>query len=97
MISALFGNSSEPILEQDLFLVSITVVSTIWFCIHWLFSWYYLQTACLLKMTFQAKTEEDFARVRRHKLCLLSLEYAVMFLLLLALVFLTLKARDGES
>ena len=64
-----------------------------WFVVHWMFSWYYLQAACLMKMTFKAHSDTEFAKVKRTKKCLVALEYIVLWLLMLFLAFLTMMAN----
>ena len=93
----LIEDSFESIFNQMFDRVCIALASSSWFSIHWLFTSYYLQTACLFRMTFRAQTESDFKKVRRRKLCLIGVEYIVLALLLGFLIFLIIKAGEGRE
>ena len=64
---------------------------TIWLCLHWSFTASYLQTACLFRKIFQAKSDEDFTAVRKRKLSLLILELTVhcIFLCIMSYLIVT--------
>jgi len=61
---------------------------TIWEAIHWQFSTYYLQTACLFRITFRASSEADFQKVNRRRKKLLALEYVGYIVFSLFFVYL---------
>ena len=69
----------------------------LWIFIHWQFATYYLQTACLFRMTFRSQTEEDFMRVNRRKMWLKLFEYTFDVLLLLLIIYFCIAAHNMSS
>ena len=65
-----------------------------WMCIHWQFTAYYLQTACLLRMTFR---QTDRKKVARRKKKLERLELLIYFVMVCMLVFLIVGAFKDYS
>ena len=56
-----FGNLRKKVLE----LMALQVL--LWDCLHWQFTYYYLETAALFRLTFQSHNDADFARVKRRQ------------------------------
>ena len=56
-----FGELRKKALE----LMALQVL--LWDCLHWQFTYYYLETAALFRLTFQSHNDADFARVKRRQ------------------------------
>ena len=55
---------------------------------HWQFTSFYMQTACLFRITFRLRSDEDVERVQKRKSQLLRLEYIVYgFIVIFSVVF----------
>ena len=63
-------------------------VRTFWLSLHWSFTAYYLQSACLFKKIFQAKSDQDFHGVKKRKCWLIVVELAVYCFFVAVLAFL---------
>ena len=71
--------------------------TTVWACLQWQFTAYYLQAACLFRLTFSARSDSDYEKVRSRKRCLAILEisvYAVLLLILAVYAYLV-KMKSG--
>ena len=38
-----------------------------WGCLHWQFTFFYLEMACLFRLTFQLNSDEDFEKLQARK------------------------------
>ena len=72
--------------------IGSAIAMTIWVSFHWQFTAYYLQTACLLRMTFSLKEHSDCKRVIKRKYNLQLLEYFGYIIIILAMSFLIFGA-----
>ena len=72
---------------------------TIWMSLHWQFTSYYLQSACLFRMTFRAQCDEDWDKVRKRKRCLRVQEFFIyfIFLAIFCYLFITNGNADRKS
>ena len=86
----------QTAINSTFYQISVSVTAIGWFVVHWMFSWYYLQAACLMKMTFKAHSDAELAKVRRSKKYLVVLEYFVLWLLMLFMAFLTMMATGSN-
>ena len=87
-------NSTQPHTDTRVESASLAVV---WITIHWQFATYYLQTACLIRMTFRSQTEEDFMRVRRRRKWLKVVEYSVDGILLGLIIYFCVTAHNLDK
>mmetsp|Transcript_33634 Transcript_33634/g.44413 ORF Transcript_33634/g.44413 Transcript_33634/m.44413 type:complete len:84 (-) Transcript_33634:69-320(-) len=56
-----FGDLSDMIIEE----VSLQMI--LWACIHWQFTYFYLNTALLFRTTFTTSSDSDFEKVKKRK------------------------------
>ena len=68
-----------------------------WLILHWQFTAYYQQTACLFRITFSQRTSTDCERVSSRKAKLEALEYVVFLLILSFLAYLITGAVMNEG
>ena len=95
-LETLVGESWHHVLDDNKTRIPIAICVSIWQGIHWQFTSYYLSTAWLLRRTFRANTQSDFARVNRCRIHLLALEYGGYVFFLLFLVFLFTDAMVSD-
>ena len=55
--------------------IKFTFIASVWISEHWQFTAYYMQTACLLRMTLRARTQREILLVEDRKIKLQILEY----------------------
>ena len=47
--------------------IAMSFTCCLWVAIHWQFTAFYMQTACLLRKTLRARSDEELHRVKRTK------------------------------
>ena len=62
------------------------IARTVWTCLQWQFTAYYLQTACLFRITFRAQCDADFEKVRVRKFWLYIIEFSVMAVFVITMI-----------
>ena len=65
--------------------------------IHWQFTNFYMQTACLLRIIMRAKNDDEIRKAERRKKQLFLLEYAVYGLILIVLIFCCIFSDDKRA
>ena len=69
----------------------------LWVAIHWQFTAFYMQTACLLRKTLRARSDEELRRVKRTKTCLLWLEYLIYCAIVVFFALCWYLSDDGRA
>ena len=69
----------------------------LWTGIHWQFSSFYMQTACLMQITLRARSDADMRRVQKRKRLLLIIEYATYALIVTVLIVCIVLSFDTSS
>ena len=71
----------------------------VWMSLHLQFTSYYLQSACLFRLTFRAQDDEDWDKVRRRKFWLQILEHALysIFLAIFCYLYVTNGSKHDKS
>lgn len=75
-----FGGLSDSI--QDM----LTVQNILWACMHWQFTFFYLETAALLRLTFESHDDASFKKVKAKKKQLQYVHVAGFSILLLIMI-----------
>ena len=68
--------------------IEFVIAMLLWVAVHWQFTAYYMQTACLFLITLRMRSEEEIARVKRRRAWLQVTEFIVYALILFGIVFL---------
>ena len=54
-----------------------SVAGLLWIAINWQFTSYYMQTACLLRISLRVRINDDISLVQKRRKRLLKLEYSI--------------------
>ena len=78
--------------------VCLQMLSLWWESMHWQFCYFYLEMACLFKMTFQTHNDADFEKVRARKRKLYWVEAAgYTFLVVMTCILIPIFVRVQDT
>ena len=91
-VRALLSGDCVDYYLQSSHRILAALLGALWIGVNWSFANYYLQTACLLRMTLRSKTPEDFVKVKNRKKWLFAIEYSMDLAYLAVTVYLIATA-----